>query len=343
MTDSTTENTRNKVILTGVKPTGAPHIGNLLGAIRPALDLAARPGHQSLLFIADYHALTATHDKQKLQDMTREVAATWLACGLDPSRTVFYRQSDVPEIFELTWILSCFTPKGFMNKAHAYKAMVQDNLDNGIEDVDVGVNIGLYTYPVLMSADILMFDADIVPVGKDQVQHLEICRDLARRINHNYRREVLRVPEVLVKDDTGVITGTDGRKMSKSYGNTLPLFLTSKKLKKTIGRIPTDSTPPEAPKDPDSSTVFQIYKGVATPTEVAALRDQYAAGISWGAAKMELYRVVDAIVAEPRERYTELMAHPEQMDDLLAEGARTARQRARVVLDRVRDAIGISR
>ncbi len=341
MTSTTTENAREKVILTGVKPTGAPHIGNLLGAIRPALDLAETPGHQSLLFIADYHALTATHDRARLQAMTREVAATWLACGLNPDRTVFYRQSDVPEIFELAWILACFSPKGFMNKAHAYKALVQANLDAGVEDADVGVNMGLFTYPILMAADILMFDADIVPVGKDQVQHLEICRDLARRINHNYRGEVLRVPEAQVREETGVIVGTDGRKMSKSYNNTLPLFLTSKKLKKTIGRIPTDSTPPEAPKDPVTSTVFQMYTSVASASEIAAFRDQYAAGISWGAAKMELYRVVDALVAEPRERYTELMADPERIDALLAAGAAAARSRARVVLDRVRDAIGI--
>jgi tryptophanyl-tRNA synthetase len=333
---------RPKVLLTGIKPTGDPHIGNLLGAIQPALQMV-EPNTRSLYFIADYHALTGTHDRAELQAMTLEVAATWLAFGLDPANTVFYRQSDVPEIFELAWVLSCFCPKGWMNKAHAYKAQVQANLDQGIDDHDAGIGMGLYTYPVLMAADILMFDSDLVPVGKDQVQHVEIARDIAQRINSNYRAEVLRLPRALVRENTAVVPGIDGRKMSKSYGNTLPLFLTSKKLKKTIGRIVTDSTPPEAPKDPATSTVFQIYKAIATPDEVAALSAEYARGISWGAAKMELYRVMESIVAEPRERYTELMAQPERIEAQLVEGAARARALARPVLERVRDAVGITR
>ena len=331
-----------KTVLTGIKPTGNPHIGNLLGAIRPALALSADTSLRSLFFIADYHALTATHDRAKLQAMTLEVAATWLAFGLDPGHTTFYRQSDVPEIFELAWVLSCFCPKGFMNKAHAYKAAVDANVAKA-EDPDAGVNMGLYTYPVLMAADILMFDSDLVPVGKDQVQHVEIARDLAQRINSNYKQPVLKLPKAIVGENTAVVPGVDGRKMSKSYDNTLPLFLTSKKLKKTIGRIVTDSTPPEAPKDPATSTVFQIYKAIATPDEVAALEDRYRAGISWGAAKMELYRVMEGIVAEPRERYNALMAEPDQIEELLVEGARKARAQARPVLDRVRDAVGITR
>ncbi len=335
--------TRPPIVLTGVKPTGNPHIGNLLGAIRPALELAEAPGSRSLFFIADYHALTGTHDRALLQSMTLEVAATWLAFGLDPSRTVFYRQSDVPEIFELAWVLSCFCPKGWMNKAHAYKAQVADNLDKGVEDTDAGIGMGLYTYPLLMAADILLFDTDLVPVGRDQVQHVEIARDIAQRINSTYGGEVLRLPSALVRDNTAVVPGIDGRKMSKSYGNTLPLFGSSKKLKKTIGRIVTDSTPPEAPKDPDSSAVFQIYKAIARPDQVAALQARYAAGISWGEAKMELFAVMEAIVGGPRERYEALMADPARIEAQLQEGATRARALARPVLSRVRDAIGINR
>ena len=336
------ESQRPKVLLTGIKPTGEPHVGNLMGSIQPALQMV-EPNTRSLYFIADYHALTATHDRAKLQAMTLEVAATWLAFGLDPSKTVFYRQSDVPEIFELAWVLSCFCPKGWMNKAHAYKAQVQANLDKGVDDPDAGVGIGLYTYPVLMAADILMFDSDLVPVGKDQVQHVEIARDIAQRINSNYGSEVLRLPRAMVRENTAVVPGIDGRKMSKSYGNTLPLFLSAKKLRKTIGRIVTDSTPPEAPKDPATSTVFQIYKAIASPEEVAALSSEYARGISWGAAKMELARVMETLVAEPRERYTELMAEPARIEAQLAQGAVRARALARPVLERVRDAVGITR
>ena len=275
-------------VLTGIKPTGSPHVGNLLGAIRPALRLVDE-GLDAMYFIADYHALTSIHDRAQLSHLTHEVAATWLALGLDPARVTFYRQSDVPEVFELTWILDCFTAKGWMNKAHAYKAVVQANQEAGNADADAGVNMGLYSYPVLMAADILAFDVDYVPVGKDQVQHIEIARDIAQKINHTYKAEVLKLPAAKLEAHSAIVPGLDGKKMSKSYGNTVPLFATAKELKKTINRIVTDSTPPEQPKDPEASTIFQIYKAVATPDEVRALADRYRSGIGWGDAKNALY------------------------------------------------------
>src|SRR5580704_16866906 len=254
-------------VLTGIKPTGSPHIGNLLGAIRPALQLADS-GLDAMYFIADYHALTTVQDAKRMAELTREVAATWLAFGLDPSRVTFYRQSDIPEIFELAWVLACFTSKGWMNKAHAYKAAVEAAKT---DDPDAGIGMGLYEYPILMAADILSFDVDLVPVGKDQVQHIEIARDIAQRINHVTGREVLKLPRAKIDAATELVPGIDGRKMSKSYDNTLPLFATPKQLAKQVGRIVTDSLPPEAPKDPDTSTVFKIYRAVATPGETLAL------------------------------------------------------------------------
>ncbi|MFN0247923.1 MAG: tryptophan--tRNA ligase [Kofleriaceae bacterium] len=329
----------SKRVLTGIKPTGSPHVGNLLGAIRPALRLADE-GLDAMYFIADYHALIDVKDPKKLSHMTRDVAATWLAMGLDPSKVIFYRQSDIPEILELAWIFSCFTSKGWMNKAHAYKAFVDRNRDEG-KDADEDINMGLYGYPVLMAADIVAFDIDLVPVGKDQVQHVEIARDIAQRINHEHKREILRLPQAKLDENAAIVPGIDGRKMSKSYDNTIPLFATGKELKKTINRIVTDSTPPEVPKDPDASTIFQIYRAIASPTECAALADRYRAGIGWGDAKNALYEMLETTLAEPRAKYTELMANPKRVDDLLAEGATKARVVARKTLDRVRAAIGI--
>jgi tryptophanyl-tRNA synthetase len=326
--------------LTGIKPSGTPHIGNWLGAIRPGLQLADMPGTQAVYFIADYHALTAVHDAAALRHMTYDVAATWLAFGLDPRRTLLYRQSDIPEIFELSWILACFTTKGWMNKAHAYKAVVERNQSDGHEDVDVGVNIGLYTYPVLMAADILMFDTDLVPVGKDQVQHIEIARDIATRVNHLYG-EVLRLPEAHTSDHVAIIPGLDGRKMSKSYDNVIPLFLSAKQLRKVINRIVTDSTPPEAPKDPESSHIFQIYRAVASEAQSRALAERYRTGIGWGEAKAELFDVLDSALGPAREQYAALMADTAQIDRILADGAARARVIARSTLARVRAAIGV--
>ncbi|MEZ4361527.1 MAG: tryptophan--tRNA ligase [Kofleriaceae bacterium] len=332
-------------ILTGIKPTGTPHVGNYLGAIRPALRLADDPELEACYFIADYHALTTVHDRAALDRLIHEVAATWLACGLSAERTLFYRQSDIPEIFELAWILSCFTSKGWMNKAHAYKARVAEAEAAGEADVDAGISMGLYQYPVLMAADILAFDTHVVPVGKDQVQHIEIARDIAQRVNHVFRAELLVPPAASVEADVATIPGLDGRKMSKSYDNTIPLFAPPKQLKKIIGRMVTDSSPPEAPKDPETSTVFQLYRLLASPEEIDALRARYVAGIGWGDAKAELHRVMDERIAPARARYDELMTAEgrAEVDALLAEGARRARAIARGVLTRVRKAIGVER
>ena len=332
-----------KTVLTGIKPTGRPHLGNLLGAIRPALALAEDPGQQALYFIADYHALTTIGDPAELADLTRDVAATWIAFGLDPKRALIYRQSDIPEVFELAWILACFSPKGWMNKAHAYKAAVQANEAAGEDDLDAGINMGVYTYPILMAADILLFDTDVVPVGKDQKQHVELARDMAERINHHYRSQVLRPPEAAIDTETATVPGLDGRKMSKSYDNTIPLFAPPKKVKKLCNKIVTDSSPPEAPKDPDASSVFQLHRQFISEDEAAKLADRYRQGIGWGEAKAALHDAIEAVVAGPRERYHELMDNPRELDDILADGARRARERARPVLARTRTAIGIAR
>jgi tryptophanyl-tRNA synthetase len=332
-----------KRILTGIKPTGTPHVGNYLGAIRPALRHASDPALEACYFIADYHALTSVHDRAQMDHLVHEVAATWLACGLDPARTLFYRQSDIPEIPELSWILACFTSKGWMNKMHAYKAHVAAAETAGEADVDAGLSMGVYTYPILMAADIIAFDAHLVPVGKDQVQHVEIARDMAQRFNHVYKQDVLVLPQASVDDNVATIPGLDGRKMSKSYDNTIPLFAPTKQLKKVIGRMVTDSSPPEAPKDPATSTIFQLYRLFATPAEIEALRARYEAGIGWGDAKAELYRVLDEHVAPARARYDALMADRAQVDALLADGARRARAIAGPVLARARRAIGIAR
>jgi tryptophanyl-tRNA synthetase len=330
-------------VLTGIKPTGTIHLGNMVGAIRPGLRLADQ-GLEAMFFIADYHALTTVqppeHMATDMQQLVYEIAAAWLACGLDPTRTLFYRQSDIPEVFELSWIFQCFTSKGWMNKAHAYKALIADRSG---DDVDAGINMGIYGYPILMAADILAFDIDLVPVGKDQVQHVEIARDIAQRINSAYGKELLRLPAAKLEAEAAVLPGLDGRKMSKSYGNVIPLFASAKQLEKLIMKIATDSTPPEAPKDPDTSTIFQIYRAVATPDETRAFAERYKSGIGWGDAKKALAQRVEAEVGPARARFDALMADKAKIDALLAEGAAKARVRARQTLDRVRQAIGIAR
>ncbi len=333
---------RPRRVLTGIKPTGSPHIGNLLGMFQPALRLA-RPeeGLEAFYFIADYHALTTVQDAATMRHLTHEVAASWLAMGLDPDRQLFYRQSDIPEIFELAWVLACFTSKGWMNKAHAYKAAVDDNRAAGLDEDD-GVMMGLYEYPILMAADIVAFDADLVPVGKDQVQHIEIARDIAQRVNSVCGAEVLKLPAAKVDDQVATVPGLDGRKMSKSYDNTIPMFAPAKQLRKTVMRIVTDSTPPEAPKDPETSSIFQIYRAIASPSETEALRARYASGIGWGDAKGALYDALENLLAGPRARYEALMASPETIEAELAKGAARARPIARATLDRVRKALGIS-
>ncbi len=333
-----------KTVLTGVKPTGMPHIGNYLGAMKPAIELSKQEGQTTYLFVADYHSLTATQDAKKLSEMIYEVCASWLACGLDPKKAVLYRQSDIPEIFELTWVLSCMAPKGLLNRAHAYKAKVQENVANGKteENLDDGVNMGLYNYPVLMAADILMFSATHIPVGEDQNQHLEIARDIAQKFNRQFG-EVLKVPQAVLQKDSFLIPGVDGRKMSKSYDNHIPMFLDSAKLRKTVMKIKTDSLPPEAPKETKGSIIFDIYRSVASVDQQEALAKRYAEGIGWGHVKEELFQVLDAQLAPMRERYNDLMNDKSQMDQILKEGAERAREHSSKLMHQVRKAIGIER
>jgi tryptophanyl-tRNA synthetase len=327
-----------KRLLTGVKPTHVPHIGNYLGAIRPSLDLQ-KDYSESFLFIADQHALISTQDGKSLREYTHQVAACWLACGLDPTKTVLYRQSDIPEIFELNWILSCVTPKGFLNRAHAYKAKLQENAEAGGRDPDDGVSVGLFTYPLLMTADILMFNANAVPVGEDQVQHLEIARDIAEKFNRTFG-DAFFLPEAIAQKGK-LVPGLDGRKMSKSYGNHIPLFLESKKLRKLVMKIVTDSLPPEAPKSTEGNTVFQLYQEFANPAEVDTLRARYAAGIGWGEAKEYLFLAIERHFSEMSVRYHELMASPEKLDGILADGAHRARTAAAPVLAKAKRLVGL--
>ncbi|RLQ91795.1 tryptophan--tRNA ligase [Falsibacillus albus] len=328
-----------KTIVTGIKPTGKVHLGNYIGAIKPALELAKNKDYQPVYFIADYHGLTKIHNGEELRDLSYGIAATWIALGLDPAQFIFYRQSDVPEIFELNWILSCFASKGLLNRAHAYKSMVDANQQAG-RDPDTGVNIGLFTYPVLMAADILLFKSSLVPVGKDQQQHVEIARDIAEVFNKAYG-DTFHLPTPKIEKDSSVILGLDGRKMSKSYNNTIPLFEESKKLKKLINKIKTDSLPPEAPKDPDSSTIFSLYKQFAEEAETKDFHDRLLKGIGWGEAKQELFQVMDRFLSEPREKYHELISSPAQLDDILTAGADKARNIAAPFLKEIRGKVGL--
>ena len=329
-----------KRALTGIKPTGAPHIANYIGAIRPALALTDE--YDSFYFIADYHALTTIRDPKELRELTYEVAAAWLAMGLDPEKSTLYRQSDLPETFELTWILSCVTPKGMMNRAHAYKAAVDAAREaNGPDaDLDAGINMGVYSYPVLMAADIILFSSHVVPVGRDQSQHVEYARDIAQRFNHAYG-DTLRVPELLLSPTAANIVGSDGRKMSKSYGNQIPLFAESAPLKKIIRRYKTDSSGANDPKDAESSGLFQIYRELASAEDTAAMKKSLETGeMTWGACKDLVFECVDTFLQEPRERYRELMADVRQIDRILIAGAERARPEARELLARTREAIG---
>jgi len=275
--------------LTGITTSGTPHLGNYVGAIRPTVEASSLSDRQGYFFLADYHALIKNQDRELLRRSRQEISASWLALGLDTDRAVFYRQSDVPEIMELTWILTCLTSKGLMNRAHAYKSVVQENLDSGANDADKAITMGLFCYPILMAADILMFRATHVPVGRDQTQHLEMARDIAQRFNHHYGEHMV-LPQAVVEDDTALLSGLDGRKMSKSYNNTIPLF---------------------------------------------------ASGIGWGDAKQKLYELLEAHLAEPRERYEDLMANPSRIDDVLDAGALRAREHSRPYLNTLRDAVGV--
>jgi tryptophanyl-tRNA synthetase len=329
----------SRTVLTGITTTGTPHLGNYVGAIKPAIAASHAEGVRSYYFLADYHALIKNREPERLRSSTLEIAATWLALGLDTDKAVFYRQSDIPEILELTWILTCFTAKGLMNRAHAYKAAVQENVDAG-EDPDYAITMGLFSYPILMSADILMFNANQVPVGRDQVQHLEMARDIAQRFNHRYGEFFTR-PEAVVDEHVAVLPGQDGRKMSKSYDNTIPLWLPEKKLRKAIMKIVTNSLEPGEPKDPGDSALFAIYCAFAGPEQREAMRRAYAEGIAWGEAKQQTFELINSELAAPRERYQALIAEPERIEAVLHEGAERARDEAAPFLARLREAVGI--
>lgn len=327
-------------VLTGITTTGTPHLGNYVGAIRPAIAASGDPAIEPYFFLADYHALIKCREPQRIKQSTLEIAATWLALGLDTERAVFYRQSDIPDVLELHWILTCVTAKGLMNRAHAYKAAVQDNEQSGEADPDKGVTMGLFNYPILMAADILMFNAHRVPVGKDQVQHLEMARDVAQRFNHLYGEHFV-LPEAQVDENAAVLSGLDGRKMSKSYDNTIPLFVPEKELKKLINKIKTNSQLPGEPKDPTQCTLFSIFQAFASPDEVAAIRQRYAEGIGWGEMKSHLFEYLNTLLAEPRERYNALLSNPADIERILRHGAERARAVSTPFLQELRDCVGI--
>lgn len=329
-------------ILTGITTTGTPHLGNYAGAIRPAIVASLDSNADSFYFLADYHALIKCDDPQRIQRSRQEIAATWLAAGLDVERVTFYRQSDIPEIPELTWLLTCVASKGLLNRAHAYKASVDKNLENG-EDPDAGITMGLFSYPVLMAADILMFNANKVPVGRDQIQHVEMARDIGQRFNHlfGHGKDFFAMPEAIIEESVATLPGLDGRKMSKSYDNTIPLFSSAKDMKSAISRIVTDSRAPGEAKDPDNSHLFTLYQAFSTPEQCAEFRGELLQGLGWGEAKERLFKLLDADLGESRERYHELMSRPSDMEDILLAGAQKARKTATPFLAQLREAVGL--
>ena len=326
-------------LVTGIKPTGRPHLGNYLGSIRPALEMALQ--HRAFYFIADAHALTTTRDPRQLTERVIEVAATWEALGLDPEKVVFYRQSAVPEIFELSWLLACSTAKGLLNRGHAYKAAVERNLSLQ-RDPDADINAGLYTYPVLMAADILAMDADRVPVGEDQQQHVEMARDIAGTFNNSYG-PVLKCPSADIRDPVKTVPGLDGRKMSKSYGNDIPIICEPEELRQRVMRIKTDSRRPEEPKDPEQCNVFALYRHFAPLWDVSVMRERYlSGGVAYKEVKEELHAVLIERFGTARQRYSDLVADSHTIFRQLENGGARARETARQVLDRVRQAVGTS-
>ena len=327
-------------VLTGITTTGTPHLGNYVGAIRPAIAASNKADVESFYFLADYHALIKCDEPARIQQSTLEIAASWLACGLDPEKVYFYRQSDIPEIPELTWMLTCVTAKGLLNRAHAYKAATDANREKS-EDPDAGINAGLYMYPVLMAADILLFNANQVPVGRDQIQHIEMARDIGQRFNHIYGAEYFTLPEAAIEDNVATLPGLDGRKMSKSYNNTIPLWLPEKELRKAILGIVTNSQTPGEAKNPDESHIFSIYQAFGSADETASMRRAYAEGIGWGDAKQKVFERINVELAPMRERYEALMAKPGDIEDALRNGAQKARALAQRLLVRLRDAVGL--
>ena len=327
-------------ILTGITTTGTPHLGNYVGAIRPAIHASRQADAQSFYFLADYHALIKCDEPARIQRSTLEIAACWLAAGLDAEQVTFYRQSDIPEIPELCWLLTCVTGKGLLNRAHAYKA-AQDQNEAAGRELDDGVTAGLFMYPVLMAADILMFSARKVPVGRDQIQHIEMARDIAASFNHLYG-EHLTAPEAVVDEHVALLPGLDGRKMSKSYNNTIPLFAPQEELRKAIMGIVTDSRAPGQAKSTEDSAIFALYRAFATPAETKAFAKAFASGIAWGDAKQQLFERINAEIAPMRARYQHLMAHPEEVEAALQAGAAKARAQATPFMHTLRRAVGLA-
>jgi tryptophanyl-tRNA synthetase len=326
-------------ILTGITTSGTPHLGNYAGAIRPAIAASLEPDTESFYFLADLHALIKTADPARVQRSTLEIAASWLAAGLNPDKVWFYRQSDIPQIPELTWLLTCVASKGLLNRAHAYKAAVDIN-NAKQEDEDAGITAGLFMYPVLMAADIIVFNAHKVPVGRDQVQHIEMARDFAARFNHSYG-EHLVLPEAVIEESVATLPGLDGRKMSKSYDNTIPLFASKPELKKLIAGIVTDSKLPGEAKDPDNSHLFTLYQAFSSAEKSAGFRQALIDGLSWGEAKQALLETIDAEVAPMREKYEALIAKPELIEQQLQAGAEKARAIAAPLMKELRYAVGL--
>jgi len=330
------------VYLTGITTTGTPHIGNYVGAIRPCIAASKDLSVKNYYFLADFHALAKNEDPDKVSRSTLEISAAWMALGLDTEHAIFYRQSDIPEITELTWVLTSMTAKGLMNRAHSYKAAVAANEESGNNDPDKGITMALYSYPILMAADILMFKSTKVPVGQDQKQHVEMARDIAQRFNHHYG-ETFVLPEAVIGENTAVLKGLDGRKMSKSYNNTIPLFAPEKRLRKLIMKIKTNSLEPGEPKDTKDSTLYDIYKAFATPEETAEIEQAYADGIAWGEMKQRLFEYINEHMKPARDEYERLIADPAAVEAELVKGANRARELSAPYLDEIRAAIGIRR
>jgi len=326
-----------KRILTGITTTGTPHIGNYLGAIKPAINLAS-DFDESFYFLADYHAIIKNSDSNAVGQSVEDIALAWLSCGLDTNKSFFYRQSDVPEILELSWILSCVTAKGLMNRAHAYKSATSLNKN----DLDKGITMGLFSYPVLMAADILMFDSTHVPVGSDQIQHLEMTRDIATRFNHLYK-PILTIPEPIIENKNKVVPGLDGRKMSKSYENVIPLLSNEKQLRKSIMKIVTNSLEPGEPKDTDGCTVFDLYKNFASEDQITDFEKAYNEGISWGEAKEILFNIINQEIEPIRLKYEELSNDKTFINEVLEEGSKKARILAQDKIAEIREVIGITK
>ena len=327
-------------ILTGITTTGVPHLGNLLGAVLPAIKASEEEDTTSFLFLADYHSLIKSSDSELRHKSSFEIAACWLACGLDPNKVIFYRQSDIPHIFELAWILSCLASKGLLNRAHAYKAATTNNETNKMKDIDKGINMGLFNYPILMAADILMFKADSVPVGQDQKQHIEMTRDIALKFNHHYG-DILTPPEAVIDEHTGVLPGIDGRKMSKSYNNAIPVFSAAEALQKVIMKIQTNSLEPGEPKDSSNCNIFNIYKAISTKEKVNDLHKLYEEGIAWGEAKKVLFEELHSFLRPFNDEYNKIIKDKSFVEKTLIEGSKKALSISGPIIKEVRQAIGI--